>query len=74
MSRRQKFQIFHLSQDGIRRNFVITNESVVYILPDLTADKIVAQEQGYDHEPVRIAGEIAELNGDLGAHADCVLC
>ncbi|HAZ11534.1 MAG: hypothetical protein A2X86_18595 [Bdellovibrionales bacterium GWA2_49_15] len=74
MGRRQKFQIFsHLSKDGIKRNFVVTNESVVYILPDLKADKIVAQAQAYDHEPITITGEVLELNGDLGARGDCVL-
>lgn len=74
LARHQKFQIFsHFTKDGIKRTFVVTTDSMVYLLPDLKADKIIVHPQAYQDEPINITGEVDEINNDLGAHADCVL-
>lgn len=74
LTRSQKYTLMtHVSKDGEKRNFVVTTNNKVYLLPDLKAEKIEAPEQAFLNERIIINANIRELNGDIGANADCVL-
>lgn len=73
-TRSQKYEIMtHVSKDGEKRNFVVTTNNKVYLLPDMKAERIEAPTQAFINERVLINASIRELNGDIGAEADCVL-
>ena len=65
----------HAMIDGAdyRRVGVITMDVPVALRPDLAVSAVEAAEQVPVNTPVSIVGVVRELNGDVGAWADCVL-
>jgi hypothetical protein len=58
--------------DGTRTDVVTVTESVK-LRPHLIVDYILAPAQTQIGVPVTITGLVSEMNGDVGARADCVL-
>jgi hypothetical protein len=52
---------------------VITTIDTIKRRPDLAALRLTGPSRAYVHAPVSFSAVVAELNGDVGAHADCVL-
>ncbi len=55
------------------RTDVVTVTETVKLRPDLSVDRIVSPAQARVRTPVNISALVTELNGDVGARADCVL-
>lgn len=55
------------------RTDVITTLDTVKRRPDLAAQSLVGPARAYVHAPVTFTANVAELNGDVGARADCLL-
>jgi len=55
------------------RNDVVTVQTAVKLRPDLALASLSAPARAYVNTPVPITAVVHELNGDVGAHADCVL-
>ena len=58
---------------GGKHTDVITVTETVKARPDLRVDGITAPSQALPSSPVNISAMISEINGDVGARADCVL-
>ena len=58
---------------GGKHTDVITVTETVKVRPDLRVDGITAPSQALPSSPVNISAMISEINGDVGARADCVL-
>jgi len=58
--------------DGARTD-VVTTLDTVKLRPDLAAQSLKGPARAYVHAPVNFTAIVAELNGDVGARADCVL-
>ena len=56
-----------------KRTDVVTVETTVDLMPDLAVTGVTAPPQAKVGLPVVITASALELNGDLGAQADCVL-
>lgn len=56
-----------------RRTDVVTVDGYVKWRPDLRAELMVARRQVLVGDEVVLLGEVREMNGDVGARADCVL-
>jgi hypothetical protein len=56
-----------------KRTDVVTVEATVDLLPDLAVIGVTAPREAKVDLPVVITASALELNGDLGAQADCVL-
>ncbi len=55
------------------RSDVVTAGTTVVLRPDLAVSSFAVPQQAYVGASVTIAAVVREINGDLGAHADCVL-
>ncbi len=55
------------------RTDVVTTIDTVKKRPDLSALKLAGPPKAYPNQPVTFTATVSELNGDLGAHADCIL-
>lgn len=60
------------SQDG-KRTDVVTVETLIKRRPDLAASNLTGPEKSYVNTPVNFSALVTELNGDVGATANCVL-
>lgn len=58
--------------DGNRTDVVTTNDTVK-LRPDLKALDVNGPAKAYTNAPVTFTANVREMNGDVGAHADCVL-
>lgn len=58
--------------DGARTD-VVTVTGIVHLRPDLAIEDLAVPSSAYLREGVAISAVVRELNGDLGARADCVL-
>ena len=58
--------------DGNRTDVVTTNDTVK-LRPDLKALDLNGPSKAYTNSPVMFTANVREINGDVGAHADCVL-
>lgn len=58
--------------DGNRTDVVTTNDTVK-LRPDLSALDLNGPAKAYTNAPVMFTANVREMNGDVGAHADCVL-
>jgi hypothetical protein len=58
--------------DGNRTDVVTTNDTVK-LRPDLKALDVSGPAKAYTNAPVTFTANVREMNGDVGAHADCVL-
>ncbi|MCK5072555.1 MAG: hypothetical protein KAQ98_03955 [Bacteriovoracaceae bacterium] len=63
----------NIRKDGFRRNFVVKTDTTVYLLPNLMLANLSTPEKVIIGEPAIISAEVSEMNGDIGANADCVL-
>jgi hypothetical protein len=72
--RGQKVQVqANVSGIDANRTDVVTVDTTVKLLPDLTVASISAPRQAYIGSVVPVTAVIREANGDLGARANCVL-
>jgi hypothetical protein len=55
------------------RTDVVTTVDTVKKRPDLAARQLTGPAKAYPNQPVTFTANVAELNGDVGARADCVL-
>lgn len=55
------------------RTDVVTTVATAKLRPDLSVLRISAPSKAYVHAPVNFTATVGELNGDVGARADCVL-
>ena len=55
------------------RTDVVTTIDTVKKRPDLSALKLAGPAKAYTNQPVTFTATVSELNGDVGAHADCIL-
>lgn len=56
-----------------KRTDIVTADTAVVLRPDLAVSSLTVPQQAYVGSSVTIAAAVREINGDLGAHADCVL-
>lgn len=56
-----------------RRTDVVTVRDMVALRPDLAVTDLTAPDAAVVDLPVQIYATVSELNGDVGAHAECVL-
>lgn len=55
------------------RNDAVTTIDSVKLRPDLAATSLSGPARAYRNKPVTFTAVVHEANGDVGAHADCVL-
>lgn len=55
------------------RTDVVTTNDIVKLRPDLAATSLTGPAKAYRNHLVSFTGTVKELNGDVGARADCVL-
>jgi hypothetical protein len=67
----QPFHVYGLVRTT--RNDLVLLSTTVRRRPDLAARDLIAPNQATTGSPVQIAATIAELNGQVGARADCLL-
>ena len=74
LARRQPIQVQAQVRDlDGNRTDVVTNTTVVADRPDLAVTSLSYPPQANTGADVSIGATVAELNGDVGAHCDCVL-
>jgi hypothetical protein len=69
----QPFQIRGHIRTNNKRNDTVTVTASVQKRPDVTVYAVYAPPRAPVNTPIQIGAVIAELNGDVGAHTDCVL-
>src|SRR5215471_5713623 len=74
LARRQPIQVQAQVRDlDGNRTDVVTNTTVVAARPDIAVTSLSYPPQANTGADVSIGATVAELNGDVGAHCDCVL-
>jgi hypothetical protein len=63
----------NVSSAGSSREDVVTADEIVKLRPDLVVTAVRAPDRAMPGLPFEVSATVRELNGDVGARADCVL-
>lgn len=73
LARNQNVRIDSNITDLDPRTDVVTTIDTLKKRPDLFAKEVAGPPTALTNQPVTFTATVAEINGDVGAHADCVL-